>query len=217
MIKCILFDLDGVLVDATGWHYQSLNLALRDVCGFALTPLEHETTFNGLPTKEKLRILIRQGRVRPEHAARIFEAKQRFTNTVIEQACTAQPEKVHMMQQLAASYRLACVTNSIRQTAELMLRKAGYLPHVEFFLSNEDVTRPKPHPDGFIIAMHKMGVRPEETVVVEDAPKGIAAAKASGCHVLEILGYHDLDLPRVTRFLATIGSGAGVVTHTEVS
>lgn len=209
MIKSILFDLDGVLVDATGWHYKSFNLALRDTCGFELTPLEHEATFNGLPTKEKLRMLIQQGRVPLEKARQIFEAKQRQTNQVIETDCVPQPAKVAMIRQLAASYRLACVTNSIRQTAELMLRKAGYLPYLEFFLSNEDVTRPKPHPDGFIIAMHKMGVRPEETIVVEDAPKGIAAAKAAGCHVLEILGYHDLDVHRVTRFLEALEAPDG--------
>ena len=201
MIKTILFDLDGVLVDATDWHYRSFNLALRDVCGFELTPLEHQTTFNGLPTREKLRILIEQGRVSPQQVEAVFHKKQEHTNQVIERDCLEHPERVELLKQLAVRYRLACVTNSIRQTAELMLRKSGFLPYLEFFLSNEEVTRPKPHPDGFIIAMHKLGARPHETVIVEDAPKGIAAARAAGCHVLEILGYQDLSLERVRRFL----------------
>ncbi len=50
MIKCILYDLDGVLVDATEWHYESLNYALKDVAGFIIKRDEHISTFNGIPT-----------------------------------------------------------------------------------------------------------------------------------------------------------------------
>lgn len=205
MIKSILFDLDGVLVDATEWHYESLNEALREVSGFELAPLEHREIFNALPTREKLRILVRQGRISEDDVERIFHLKQTYTYRIIEQKCEIDAEKIAMMRELSARYRLACVTNSIAKSTELMLRKGGYLPYLEFFLSNEEVTRPKPHPDGFIIAMYRLGMRPDETVIVEDAPKGIAAARASGGHVLEILGYRDLNLERVERFLEQIG------------
>lgn len=207
MIKGILFDLDGVLVDATEWHYESLNEALREVRGFELTSLEHQEVFNALPTREKLRILIRQGRISEDDVERIFHLKQTYTYRIIEQKCEIDAEKVAMMRELSGRYRLACVTNSIAKSTELMLRKSGYLPYLEFFLSNEDVTRPKPYPDGFIIAMYRLSVCPEETVIVEDAPKGIAAARASGGYVLEILGYRDLSLGRVERFLEQIGDG----------
>ncbi len=207
MIKSILFDLDGVLVDATEWHYESFNLALREVCGFELSPVEHLEVFNGLPTKEKLRILIEQGRVSESAVEKIFCAKQACTCRIIQERCTADARCVAMVRELSKNYQLACVTNSIRETAELMLRKSEVLPFLKFFLSNEDVTRPKPCPDGFIIAMHKLGVRPHEVVIVEDAPKGIAAARSSGAHVLEVLGYHDVSLARVEDFLGTFSNG----------
>jgi HAD superfamily hydrolase (TIGR01509 family) len=207
VIKCVLFDLDGVLVNATEWHYESFNAAVREVCGFELTPLEHEEIFNGLPTREKLRILIEQGRVSEDHVERIFHLKQIHTNRIIRAKCEVDADRVAMVRELSGRHRLACVTNSIRETTELMLRQGGYLPYLEFFLSNEDVTRPKPHPDGFIIGMYRLGARPHEVVIVEDAPKGIAAARASGAHVLEILGYRDLTLARVEAFLEQVGSG----------
>ena len=56
MIKAILYDLDGVLVDATEWHYESLNESLYEVAGFRLSRQEHLSSFNGLPTKKKLEI-----------------------------------------------------------------------------------------------------------------------------------------------------------------
>ena len=61
MIKAILYDLDGVLVDATEWHYESLNAALKEVCGFIINRDEHISTFNGIPTMKKLEILNQQG------------------------------------------------------------------------------------------------------------------------------------------------------------
>ena len=56
MIKAILYDLDGVLVDATEWHYESLNSALKEICGFIINRDEHISTFNGIPTMKKLEI-----------------------------------------------------------------------------------------------------------------------------------------------------------------
>ena len=56
-MKAILFDLDGVLVDACEWHYLSLNRALKEVVGFTINREDHNSTYNGLPTKVKLKIL----------------------------------------------------------------------------------------------------------------------------------------------------------------
>ena len=51
-ISCVLFDLDGVLVDATEWHYEALNRALR-LFGFDITRYEHLSSYNGLPTRQE--------------------------------------------------------------------------------------------------------------------------------------------------------------------
>ena len=55
-IKAVIFDMDGVLIDAKDWHYEALNKALR-LFGLEITRSEHETTYDGLPTKDKLEIL----------------------------------------------------------------------------------------------------------------------------------------------------------------
>ena len=52
-ISAILFDLDGVLIDATEWHYEALNRGLR-LFGFDITRYEHLADYNGLPTRKKL-------------------------------------------------------------------------------------------------------------------------------------------------------------------
>ena len=62
---CILYDLDGVLVNACDWHYEALNRALEMTSGIKISRDEHETEFNGLPTKTKLDLLVKQERIDP--------------------------------------------------------------------------------------------------------------------------------------------------------
>ena len=79
--KCVLFDLDGVLVDACDWHYESLNRALNEVMGFTISRRDHISTYNGLPTNVKLDLLKVDSRVRPT----IWKKKQDYTKQVIRE------------------------------------------------------------------------------------------------------------------------------------
>ena len=93
MIKAILYDLDGVLVDATEWHYESLNAALKEVSGFELSRLEHISTFNGLPTNKKLEMLYEQNRVKKEDFEAIWKLKQKKTNEIIKKTASLDETK----------------------------------------------------------------------------------------------------------------------------
>jgi beta-phosphoglucomutase len=53
MIKAVVFDMDGVLIEAKDWHYEALNRALK-LFGYEISRYEHLTTFDGLPTRRKL-------------------------------------------------------------------------------------------------------------------------------------------------------------------
>ena len=91
----------------------------------------------------------------------------------------------------------ACITNSIRETAMLMLEKTGQLEFMDFVISNEDVTEPKPSPEGYNLAMKRLKLEPHECMIVEDAPKGIEAAKLSGANVYEVNGFYDVSLENI--------------------
>ena len=71
-MKAILFDLDGVLVDACDWHYHSLNDALEHYEGYRISYEDHIESFNGLPTSVKLNILG----IKPDIAEKIWQMKQ---------------------------------------------------------------------------------------------------------------------------------------------
>jgi len=186
MIKAILYDLDGVLVDACEIHYEAFNKALMHVCGFKISRREHESTFNGLPTKTKLNVLKEQGRVGGELFETINKVKQEYTWGQLD-ALTVDPSKVDLHQKTKElEMKLGCVTNSILLSAQKMLINTGQHEFMDILISNEDITHPKPNSEGYVGAMVHLGMFPHETLIVEDSPKGLEAARATGAHVLEV-------------------------------
>ena len=196
MIKAILYDLDGVLVDATEWHYESLNIALKEVAGFIIERNEHISTFNGIPTKKKMEILNEQNRLSLNLFQEVWDKKQEKTKEVIERSASIDQNKIRLHNN-TKNMKKACITNSIRETAMLMLEKTGQLEFMDFVISNEDVTEPKPSPEGYNLAMKRLKLEPHECMIVEDAPKGIEAAKLSGANVYEVNGFYDVSLENV--------------------
>lgn len=87
MIKAVIFDLDGVLIDATHWHYEALNKALR-LFGYTITEEEHKDFYNGLPTRKKLEHLSRDKGMPVSLHALINLMKQKYTQELIERDCT---------------------------------------------------------------------------------------------------------------------------------
>lgn len=175
-IEAILFDLDGVLVDACDWHYKALNLALIDA-GFSDIDMEsHLTKYNGLPTKVKLKMLGI-----PDHLSdEINKNKQKYTLNIIKNTAKFMPEKIELHEHLKQQgIKIACVTNSIEETAKEMLIATGQMPYIDLLVSNEHVKLNKPHPDCYNHAIKILGINPVNCTCVEDSVKGIEAAMTS--------------------------------------
>lgn len=200
--KCVLFDLDGVLVDACDWHYEALNRALKEVAYYEISRQDHYEKYNGLPTLTKLSMLNDLGVITDEDVRKISDVKQEHTIKVIEELCKRDQSKIELMKALKDNdYEIAVVTNSIRKTATLMLSNSGVLPFVDLLISNEDTDRNKPYPDPYIIAIHLLNSSHNKTIIVEDSPKGIKAAKDSGAHVLEVKDATEVNLELFKDFI----------------
>ena len=184
MIKLIVFDLDGVLVDARDIHYRAMNYALRYL-GFDEIPREkHLAKFDGLPTTKKLQMLEEECPTIGPLKQQIWREKQKATQSIIR-LMEEDVEKRSMLQALGHC-QIFCASNSVRQSVKMMLLKRGLLEFIDEYFSNEDVKNPKPHPEMYLKCMLKAGVRPDETLVIEDSHIGRAAAIASGAHVLGV-------------------------------
>ena len=196
-IACVLFDLDGVLVDATEWHYVALNRALA-LFGFDITRYEHLSDYNGLPTRKKLQMLsVEKGLPAALHNT-LNRLKQVYTRDEILTRCRPVFEKEYMLSRLRKDgYRMAVCSNSIRDSLEMMVRQSGLDEYFDFLVSNEDVSRSKPDPEIYETGMARLGVTPAETMIVEDSPHGLEAARRSGAHVCQVSGFTDVDYFKV--------------------
>jgi beta-phosphoglucomutase len=209
-VSCILFDLDGVLVDATEWHYEALNRALR-LFGFDITRYEHLSSYNGLPTLKKLQMLsVEKGLPVPIHGM-LNRLKQVYTRDEILTRCRPVFEKEYMLSRLQREgFRMAVCSNSIRESLELMVHQLGLSGYFEFVVSNEDVTRPKPDPEIYMAAIARMGITPSETLIVEDAPHGLEAARRSGAHLCRVDGFTEVDYVRIREALDRIERSSSI-------
>lgn len=198
-IEAVVFDMDGVLIDAKEWHYHALNRAL-ELFGYTITRSEHLTTFDGLPTKKKLEMLSQEkGLPRGLHKF-LNELKQLHTVEQVHLNC--KPVFVHeytLSKLKAAGYKLGLASNSIRSTVELMMSKSNLSTYLDVMLSNQDVGRPKPHPDIYLEAARRLELPPEKCLVVEDNPNGIKAAESAGCPVLVVQSVYEVQLDRIQR------------------
>jgi HAD superfamily hydrolase (TIGR01509 family) len=192
-IKAILFDMDGVLIDAKDWHYEALNRALS-FFGLEISRHEHLVTFDGLPTKKKLEMLSKEGKLPLGLHAIISVLKQKYTMQIIAEKCNPKFEHQYALSRLELDgYRMAVCSNSIRQSIDVMLKKAAISHHFDFYLSNEDVRQSKPNSEIYDKAINRMGLKAEECLILEDNENGIKAACDSGAHVMVIADVNDVN------------------------
>lgn len=203
-IKAILFDMDGVLIDAKEWHYEALNQALK-LFGCEISRFDYVHTFDGLPTKDKLELLGRVSYLPTELHEFINQLKQQYTMEIITQKCKPLFQHEYALSRLKREgYLLAVCSNSKRKTIIEMMERAELLEYLDLIMSNEDVEKAKPNPEIYITTMKKLNLQPEECLILEDNKNGIAAAIASGGHLLKIDTVYDVNYTNIRTKLQSI-------------
>lgn len=194
MIKVIIFDLDGVLVDSCDLHFNAFNQALV-ACGCAdkqLSYEEHLRSYNGKPTGIKLNMLTNDKGLDRNLYDDIWKAKQRITNDLI-QTYEHDHRIINILKQLKQEgFKLYCASNSIWNTLKTILYKKGFLDYFDYFISNEDVKYPKPNSEIYYSCLIRANVSPHEALIIEDSDVGFAAAIGSGANVLKVSNTHDV-------------------------
>lgn len=182
-INLVIFDLDNTLVDTDIMHFQALNQALLDF-GFPIISKEHhDTIYKAMPTKSKLNLL----KIPDDFKESLSALKQKYTQAMIPKHVYKNQEIIDLLTALSGrGIFLACVTNSVRETTDLMLQYAGLTDLFDVVVTNEDVKNPKPNSEGFIQAMISTFTFPDETVIVEDSDKGLIAARNTGARVIQV-------------------------------
>lgn len=207
-IKAVIFDMDGVLIDAKDWHYEALNKALS-LFGEKITKYDHLVTFDGLPTKDKLNMLTLERKFPVGLHKFVNDMKQLYTMEIIYSNCKPTFYHQYALSKLKENnYKLAVCSNSIRNSVQIMMEKSGLIEYLDFYISNEDVSKGKPDPEMYIKAINKMGLNPQECLIVEDNENGIKAALASGAHLLKVEKVNDVNYANILNRIKEVEKNA---------
>lgn len=206
MIKLVVFDLDGVLADSRELHYSSLNLALAEVNPkYVIFRDEHTAIFDGLPTSKKLKMLTERKGLPVEFYQTIWQRKQHHTAFAINMEIHPNLDLIDLFRDLRNDgIKVSVASNSIRDNVRLILHRLGLLSLIDYYYSNEDVEKPKPHGEIYMRAMLDAGVNATETLVVEDSHVGRTAAIASGAHLCQVKNPADVTRERIYSAISTI-------------
>ena len=203
--KLVIFDLDGVLVEAKNIHFDALNNALGD--DYAISWKEHLSTYDGLKTFQKLDMLSERKGLPTEMHKQIWESKQKLTLQMLKKLQPNQTLQSVMDALVNEGYKIAVCSNSIRKTVLTVLSKLGLMEFMDYIISNEDVQNSKPHPEMYWRAISKMGCLPSETLIVEDSPYGLLAASRSKAHVLRVKNPTEVTYTNIFKKLTEIEMG----------
>lgn len=206
MIKAVLFDMDGVLIEAKDWHYEALNSAL-DPFGMAIDRDAHLATFDGLPTRKKLEILSKTRGFPVRLQSFANRIKQKLTMEIAASKCRPVFQHRFALTRLKTDgFNIAVCSNSIRHTVEQMMELSGLRGEIDLIVSNEDVSNPKPDPEMYQLAIRHFGISPTEALILEDNDHGITAARASGAHVMIVDSPAGVEYAAISRVISEVNT-----------
>lgn len=184
MIRGVLFDLDGVIVDTLHYHYLAWKHMFEKHGGEVSehTVLLHE----GRSSREIMPILMQEAGVSivPELQEAFIEEKRAYFRSIVK--VRQYPKALDAIDALRErGFKVALVTACAMKNMQHSLNSAEQA-HFDFILTGDEVPRAKPFPDPFLTAARQLGLRPEECIVVENAPLGIEAAKKAGMYCVAV-------------------------------
>lgn len=203
-IKAVIFDMDGVLIEAKDWHYEALNKALG-LFGMEISRYDHLVTYDGLPTKKKLEMLSTERGLPIDLHTFINDMKQQYTMEIVYAQCKPRFFHEYALSRLKQEgYKLAVASNSVRKTVQIMMEQSALSGYLAFYLSNQDVSIGKPDPEIYTKAIKQLGLSPKECLIIEDNEKGIQAAKGSGAWVMEVDEVEEVNYQNIMNHIVRI-------------
>lgn len=196
MIKLLIFDIDGVIVQSKKLHEIAFILALK-FYGINITEQYHKDNLDGLPTKNKLDKLNVKEYLKED----IFNMKQKITFEKAIDFLKFSDGLKNTLTILNRDRKIALASNAIRKFCQLVIDEAGISDCVDLLMANEDVTEPKPSPLIYKKIMEHFNVSTIETLIFEDSKFGLDAAYKSGAFVCPIQNPSYLTLDNINKIL----------------
>ena len=186
MIKCVLFDFDGVIADTETSNFEYYRKAFL-YFGVELSDEDINKLIGTVVPKYEKVLLARAPR--PVTHEELAKKKAEIGNTYEDgELCPAAGVKELIAKLRRRGIRTAIVSSTYTKLIVTALNRMGMTDLFDLILCGDMYSRAKPDPEGYLTAMRYLNAEPEECVVVEDSPNGIQAGKSSGAYVIAYAG-----------------------------
>ncbi|HXC61857.1 MAG TPA: HAD family phosphatase [Nitrospiria bacterium] len=196
MLRAIIFDCDGVIVDSEPHHFKAFQQILSEE-GIPFTKEEYFQKYLALDDKTCFETaLAAHGRAYDKKILKdLIIRKMEVYRQLSQQELFFYPGVVEFVKKAQGSYRLAIASGAFRGEIKFALDKAGLRPAFPVIVSAQDVRNSKPHPEAFLLALQQINERPpalsppilqKECLVIEDSIHGVEGAHAAGMRCLAV-------------------------------
>tara|TARA_B100001093_G_scaffold378255_1_gene363521 strand:- start:2251 stop:2868 length:618 start_codon:yes stop_codon:yes gene_type:complete len=185
-IKCLLFDLDGVLINGQTLQVNSTLESLKKFTHITreIKDLVKET----ITTKEKLEILYLKNLIKKKHINKIYINKKKIFGRKAFKKIKFNKRIYNVFEEIKKrKLKVGVVTNSNKESAVKILKKLKIFKYLEIIVTNNNRIKPKPNPEPYNYAMKILKVQKKNTLIFEDSPVGLLSAKRSGANYLKII------------------------------
>lgn len=180
----VLWDNDGVLVDTEGMYFQACKEVLGSVgIDLTLDQFEDISLKRGVSTF----VLATEQGIDAGEVGRLRNERDRIYAELLVAQCPVIDGVEEVLRSLYGRVRMGVVTSARRQHFEAAHANSNVIQHMDFVLTREDYANSKPHPEPYLTAMERHGLRPEQCIVIEDSERGLAAATAAGLDCIIVL------------------------------
>ena len=206
MIKLIIFDLDGVLVDTESLHKRALIEAAYTITGIEFETLNVLFSIDGKTTSTKLKNLQALYNLNDNILNRIDALKQSIVVSSMPSIINTNVDHRGMLSELEREYTVSLASNSRRENVDLILDLLNITDLFSTVVAGNEVLATKPDPYIFNKIMELHNISPAHTLILEDSPAGKHAAKLSGAHLLEVNSINDVTLENIKYELQQISA-----------
>lgn len=178
-IKAVIFDMDGLMVDTEPLSLRAFNLIFAKY-GKQLSDEDNNNLYVGLSDTDATEDMVRRYKL-PISPKELAFAKHQVYQQILEKEVLPQPGLQDLLLRLRnTGYKTAIASGSLLEEIEIVINKLKIAKFIDAYCSASQVKNGKPAPDIFLKAAEKLGMEASECLVLEDAPKGVEAAKAAG-------------------------------------
>jgi HAD superfamily hydrolase (TIGR01509 family) len=205
MIRAIIFDMDGLMIDSEPFHYEAYRKVFNSF-GKEFAEEENSKRYIGISDIDAAKDMVTRFNI-PISPENLVRRKQALYKTILQNQVVPQPGLIELLGKLQRyGYKKAIASSSTLDEIEAVINALRINSFIDNSCSVEEVTKGKPSPDIFLLAAEKLGIKPSECLVLEDAPSGIDAAIAAKmmCYAIPSRETRNKDFSKANRILHSL-------------